>query len=150
MNHFTHDFDHVFVAAGSQLLLPGLARAVPRPRCDCTKVGGVLLEAFLCNKKMCVQCSCFIVFSYFGDRNESIVRCKSLILIVFLLSNLIMRTVLKFYVCLNPLVYPVYPLNTQKTRDYDLHQGRAMARRKCGEATLTHYNGKLSVVTVVF
>ena len=61
-----------------------------------------------------------------------------------------MRTVLKFYVCLNPLVYPVYPLDTQKTRDFDLRQGRAMARRKSGEALLTQVAScKLSVVTVI-
>lgn len=50
-----------------------------------------------------------------------------------------MRTVLKFYVCLNPFVYPMYPLDTQKTRDFDLRQGRAMARRKSGEALLTQW-----------
>ena len=52
---------------------------------------------------------------------------KVLFNITCLLSNLVMRTVLKFHVCLNPLVYP-------KTRDFDLRQGRAMARRKSGEA----------------
>ena len=51
----------------------------PRPRVRLHQGWRVLLDVFL-TSKMCVQCSCFhSEFSYFGDRNESKARCKSLI-----------------------------------------------------------------------